>query len=224
MEWLWLILGVAGLGLLWLLIIGMEKLTERLKEHDEARRLTRQDIAARTAAAEEEFLEDQYAKASAKDYIENGDFTGKDDPRLKEAIETLSSEELVQSVTRRMFGNPEGTDGITATRSAFDQTPVRKRAVAKGDGVSPVKVRPTVKSTLSKSEQKMLKKIKQGDWLFSLFCLSLILERGINYEKNQSIIQYLGFGFGFIGLRCCNRDPRDASANPVFANSQQFRW
>ena len=163
MEWLWLILGIAGLGLLWLLIITMEKLTERLKVHDEARRLAKKDIAERTAAAESEFLEDQYAKANAKDYIENADFSGNDDPQLKAAIETLSSEELVQSAVRRMFGTPQGTDDITASRSAFDQTPTHKKVLAKGDGVTPVKVRSSARSTLSKSEQKMLKKIKQGD-------------------------------------------------------------
>ena len=163
MEWVWLLLGVAGLGLLWLLIIGMEKLSERLKAHDDARRIAAREIAARTAEAEEEFLEQQSAKADAQDFIETGTFTDKDDPRLKEAIETLSSDELVHSLTRRMLGTPQGTAGITATRSAFDQMPVHKKAVAKGDGVMPVKVKPSGKSALSKSKQKMLKKIKQGD-------------------------------------------------------------
>ena len=85
------------------------------------------------------------------------------DEELKAAIKTLSSEELVQSVARRVFGAPQGTEDITATRSAFDQTPVHKRVVAKGDGVTPVKVRSSARTALSKSEQKMLKKIKQGD-------------------------------------------------------------
>ncbi len=39
MEWLWLFLGIVGLGLIWLLILGMEKLSARLREHDEARRI-----------------------------------------------------------------------------------------------------------------------------------------------------------------------------------------
>ena len=81
---------------------------------------------------------------------------------LSEALETLSSEELVQSVARRVFGAPEGTEGITADQSAFDHLHAQK-VVAKGDGVTPVKVKPSSKSPLSKSEQKMLKKIKQGD-------------------------------------------------------------
>ena len=55
MEWLWLILSIVGLGLLWLLIMGMEKLTERLKANDEARRIQKQDIAERTAEAEAGF-------------------------------------------------------------------------------------------------------------------------------------------------------------------------
>ena len=163
MEWLWLILALVGLGLLWLLIMGMEKLTERLKEHDEARRAAREDIAERTAEAEEDFLIHQYEKANAMDYIENGEFKEGGDPKLHEAIRTLNSSELVQSMARRMFGEPQGTDAITASRSAFDQTPVRKKAVAKGNGVSPVKVKSSGKSELSKAEQKMLKKIKQGD-------------------------------------------------------------
>lgn len=163
MEWLWLILGIAGLGLLWLLIVGMEKLTERLKEHDEAHRRNNEDIAARTAAAESEFMATRYAKDNAMDYIENGNFNEQNDEELKAAIKTLSSEELVQSVARRVFGASQGTEDITATRSAFDQTPVHKRVVAKGNGVTPVKVRSSARTALSKSEQKMLKKIKQGD-------------------------------------------------------------
>ena len=150
MEWLWLFLGIIGLGLLWLLIIGMDKLTDRLKENDEARRRTARDIAERTA------------KADAKDYIENADLSNQDDSALKQAIDTLSGDELVQSVAKRVLGAPQGTDGITATQSAFDQTPVHK-VVAKGEGVMPVKVKSAEKSMLSKSEQKMLKKIKQGD-------------------------------------------------------------
>lgn len=162
MEWLWLFLGIVGLGLLWLLIIGMDKLTDRLKENDEARRRAARDIAERTAKAESDFLSDEYAKADAKDYIEYADLSDQDDSALKDAIDTLSPDELVQSVTRRVLGSPQGTDGITATKSAFDQNPVRK-VVAKGEGVMPVKVKSSEKSSLSKAEQKMLKKIKQGD-------------------------------------------------------------
>ena len=159
MEWLWLFLGIVGLGLLWLLIIGMEKLTERLKEHDEARRIATKRIAERTAEAEEEFIADQYAKAQAQDFIENADFGDKDDTdnvaALQKAINTLSAKELVQSVTKRMVGIPEDMENITATRSAFDQSPIRK-VVAKGDGITPVKVKPSEKPALSKAEQKIL--------------------------------------------------------------------
>ena len=166
MEWLWLVLGMVGLGLLWLLIIGMEKLTERLRAHDEARRLAAERIAERTAAAESDLLEKEYAKANAKDYIENADLNDIDDPdhatALQEAVQTLSTDELVQSVAKRMFGVPQGTNGIIATQSAFDQTPPKK-VVAKGEGITPVKVKPSTKPALSKSEQKMLKKIRQGD-------------------------------------------------------------
>ena len=161
MEWLWLFLGVAGLVLLWLLIIAMDKLVLRLKEHDEARKITVKNIKRRTEEAEADFLEKQYAKAEAKDYIENGEFTG-NDQTLQEAIDTLSSQELVRSVAKRVFGNPESTEIITARQSAFDQIKTKK-AIAKGDGITPVKVKPANKSALSKAEQKMLKKIKQGD-------------------------------------------------------------
>lgn len=161
MEWLWLILSVVGLGLLWLLIIGMEKLTQRLKEHDEIRKVTAKNIAKRTAEAEAEFMEQQYAKANAKDFIEHADFE-EDSEKLKEAIDTLSSEELVHSMAKRVFGAAEGTDGITAKQSAFDQVKPKK-VLAKGDSVTPVKVKSAEKPALSKSEQKMLKKIKQGD-------------------------------------------------------------
>jgi len=133
----------------------------RLKEHDEARKITVKNIKRRTEEAEADFLEKQHAKAEAKDYIENGDFTD-NDQTLQEAIDTLSSQELVQSVAKRVFGNPESTEIITARQSAFDQIK-NKKAIAKGDGITPVKVKPANKSALSKAEQKMLKKIKQGD-------------------------------------------------------------
>ena len=60
MEWLWLCLAIVGLGLLWLLIMGIEKLAERLKDHDEARRLATKKIAKRTAEADAEFMEQEY--------------------------------------------------------------------------------------------------------------------------------------------------------------------
>ena len=163
MEWLWLFLAVVGLGLLWLLIIGMEKLTERLKANDEARRMANKEIAERTAEAEANFWQEKVAKDSAQDYIEHAEFNGQDDATLREAIDTLSSQELVQSVAKRMFGaNNKSISEIEATRSVFDQNPVRK-VIAKGEGITPVKVKSSSKSQLSKSEQKMLKKIKQGD-------------------------------------------------------------
>ncbi len=164
MEWLWLFLGVVGLGLLWLLIIGMEKLSERLRIHDEERRNAAKRIAERTAEAEADFIQEEYKKNNAKDFIENANFNDGNpmtDAALKEAIDTLSAEELVKSVAKRMIGDGEDIEKITAKQSAFTQTPVRK-VVAKGDGVTPVKVQPSTKSALSKSEQKMLKKIKQG--------------------------------------------------------------
>ena len=68
MEWLWLLLSVAGLGLLWLLIVAMDKLTLRLKEHDEARKITIKSIKQRTEEAEAEFLEEQSLKEEAKNY------------------------------------------------------------------------------------------------------------------------------------------------------------
>ena len=66
MEWLWLLFSVGGLGLLWLLIVAMDKLTLRLKEHDEARKITIKSIKQRTEEAEAEFLEEQSLKEEAK--------------------------------------------------------------------------------------------------------------------------------------------------------------
>ena len=164
MEWLWLLLGILLLGILWLLILGVEKLSERMKQHDESRRLATERVAERTAEAESAFRRKQSRKILAKTFIEEADFSELSESDnaevLQEAVEALSTTELVQSVARRMFGAPESTDAITANQSAFD--PVR-RVVAKGEASSPVRVKASKKSPLSKSEQKMLKKIKQGD-------------------------------------------------------------
>ena len=165
MEWLWLLLSVAGLGLLWLLIVAMDKLTLRLKEHDEARKITIKSIKQRTEEAEAEFLEEQSLKEEAKDYIENADLSNNDPESreaFKEAINTLSSKEFMDSVMKRVFGAPTSMDEIKANQSALEQVSPKK-AVAKGDSVTPVKVRSSSKTPLSKTEQKMLKKIKQGD-------------------------------------------------------------
>ena len=56
MDWLWLLLAVIGLGLLWLLIMGMEKLSERMRANDDARRIAAREIAERTAAAENAYV------------------------------------------------------------------------------------------------------------------------------------------------------------------------
>ena len=66
MDWLWLLLSLAGLGLLWLLIMALDKLVLRLKEHDEARKITIKSIKQRTAEAEAELLEKQYLMVSTK--------------------------------------------------------------------------------------------------------------------------------------------------------------
>lgn len=166
MDWLWLFLGIVGLALLWLLIMWVERLAQRLKVQDEERRLASADIAERTAQAEAELIEKQATKDIAMDIIENGDIDT-DNPEemaiFKEAIETLNTQELIQAVSNRVFGAPQDTDVITADQSAFDQLQQPKKVIAKGEGITPVKVKPVEKSGLSKAEQKMLKKIKQGD-------------------------------------------------------------
>ncbi len=166
MDWLWLFLGIVGLALLWLLIMWIERLAQRIKIQDEQRRITSKDIAERTAKAEAELMEKQYEKEVAMDIIQNGDIdtnNPEDMAIFKEAVDTLSSQELIQAVSNRVFGAPQGTDDITANKSAFDELQQPQKVVAKGDGVTPVKVKPAEKSGLSKAEQKMLKKIKQGD-------------------------------------------------------------
>ena len=70
---------------------------------------------------------------------------------------------MIQAVSNRVFGAPQDTNVITADQSAFDQLQQPKKVIAKGEGITPVKVKPVEKSGLSKAEQKMLKKIKQGD-------------------------------------------------------------
>lgn len=165
MDWIWLLLGVVGLALLWLVIMWMEKLAERLKVHDEERKLTTADIAKRTAEAEAKFLEEQAIKENAKDIVAHAQIDQNDPEQVKmfiDAVDQLSTEELVQAATTRAFGAPQELDEFTAKQSAFDQLNPKK-VVAKGDGITPVKVKPAGNSALSKSEQKMLKKIKQGD-------------------------------------------------------------
>ena len=187
MEWVWLLLAIVGLGILWMLIVGVEKLTERLRLHDEARNLAARRIAAETDAAEADFMEKQYIKADAKAFIENADFSNQNDPdntaRLQSAISTLSSAELVEALTKRTFGTTSGTAEITANQSAFEVDHL-KTVVARSSAVNPVKVKPATKSALSKSEQKMLKKIRQGDWLFTQFWGIIIPEKGRkNHEE-----------------------------------------
>ena len=166
MEWLWLFLGIVGLALLWLLIMWVEKLAQRLKVHDEERRLASADIAERTAQAEAELIEKQATKDVAMDIIENGEIDTNNPEEMaifREAVDALNTQELIQAVSNRVFGAPQDTKIITANQSAFDHLQQPRKVVAQGEGITPVKVKPAEKSGLSKAEQKMLKKIKQGD-------------------------------------------------------------
>lgn len=161
MEWLWLLLALAGLGLLWLAMRGMDQLVRRVKSRDDARRADSAVLERKIAHEEANFLKVQ----AAKDYIENSRPAADADPdevpqEFKDAISVLSGDELLDSMVKRFFGDTKDTSGITATQSAFDQTPA-KTAVAKGNGVLPVKSKPTGKGSLSKAEEKIYKKIKQ---------------------------------------------------------------
>ena len=158
MEWLWLFLGIVGLALLWLLIMWVEKLAQRLKVHDEERRLASADIAERTAQAEAELIEKQATKDVAMDTNNPEEMA-----IFREAVDALNTQELIQAVSNRVFGAPQDTKIITANQSAFDHLQQPRKVVAQGEGITPVKVKPAEKSGLSKAEQKMLKKIKQGD-------------------------------------------------------------
>lgn len=161
-EWLWLLLALAGLGLLWLAIMGMEQLVKRVKNRDDAQRARSAVLEQKIAREEADFLHVQ----AAKDFIENARFDQDTDSAavsqgLQDAVDTLSGDELLDSMVKRLFGEAKGTAGITATQSAFAQKPA-KTAVAKGNGVLPVKAKPTGKGTLTKAEAKIYKKIKQG--------------------------------------------------------------
>lgn len=161
MEWLWLLVSVLGLGAMWLIIWGLEKLVAQMKTRDDARRVATDELAERIAVEEENFER----KQAAKEYLSQSHPTESGDRAPQEfidAINTLSAEELLDTMVQKVFGEPKDTQNITASQSAFSQQPV-KTAVAKGNGVLPVKTkRADDKTGLSKAEQKMLKKIKQG--------------------------------------------------------------
>lgn len=160
-EWLWLLLALAGLGLLWLAIMGMEQLVKRVKSRDDARRADSAVLEQKIAHEEADFLRVR----AAKDFIENGQPDVNADPNevpqeFKDAISVLSGDELLDSMVKRAFGENRGAADIIATQSAFDHNPA-KTVVAKGNGVLPVKAQPATKSSLTKAEEKMFKKIKQ---------------------------------------------------------------
>lgn len=164
MDWLWLILLLIGLGGLWFIIWGLERLTERMKKRDDQQRRDSRALQEKIDQEERKFLQVQ----AAKDYIINVDNipegpNGGVAPELSHAMSVLSSEEFVEAVITKAFaGAPaQNPDRVTASRSAFDEEP-EKVAVANGNGVLPVKTKASRKSGLSKAEQKMLKKIKQG--------------------------------------------------------------
>ncbi len=161
MEWLWLLVSLLGLGALWLIIMGLEKLVTHIKASDDARRAAADKLEKRIANEEENFA----MKQAAKEYLlaSRPVTAGSKVPtEFAVAMDTLSSDELLDTLVQKAFGNPQDTQNITATQSAFAQQPA-KMAVAKGKGVLPVKAkRADDKTGLTKAEQKMLKKIKQG--------------------------------------------------------------
>ena len=161
MEWLWLGVFALGLGAMWLIIWGLEKLVVQMKNRDDARRVATDKLAERIAVEEETFER----KQAAKEYLSQSHPAQEGDRAPQEfidAMNTLSADELLDTMVQKVFGDPKDTQNITASQSAFSQQPA-KTVVASGNGVLPVKTkRADDKTGLSKAEQKMLKKIKQG--------------------------------------------------------------
>lgn len=161
MEWLWLLLLLVGLGGLWLAIMGVERLSRKVKNREVKLRRETDALREKIAVEEDNFLRAQ----AAKDFIEHSPSSPAADPdavpaEFKDAMSLLSSDELLDSMVKKMFGENRNADSITATQSAFEREPAQV-AVAQGAGILPIKAKPSTKSALTKSEQKMLKKIKQ---------------------------------------------------------------
>ena len=136
-----------------------------MKNRDDERQVAADKLAERIAVEEETFERKQAAKAYLSQPLpaKEGDRAPQE---FIDAINTLSSEELLDTMVQKVFGDPKDTEDITASQSAFSQQPA-KTVVASGNGVVPVKTkRADDKTGLSKAEQKMLKKIKQGSWFF----------------------------------------------------------
>lgn len=153
MEWLWLLVSLLGLGALWLIIMGLEKLVGHLKTNDDVRREATDKLEKRIAEAEEDFA----MKQAAKEYLlspQPATTDGKVPAAFAAAMDTLSSDELLDTLVQKAFGNPQDTQKITATQSVFAQQPAKK-AVANGNGVLPVKTKKADDKTgLTKAEQK----------------------------------------------------------------------
>lgn len=161
MEWLWLLVCALGLGAMWLIIWGLEKLVAQMKSSDDARRVATDKLTERIAVEEEDFER----KQAAKEYLSQSHAAkadGRAPQEFIDAINTLSADELLDTMVQKVFGEPKDTQNITASQSAFSQQPA-KTVVANGNGVLPVKTkRADDKTGLTKAERKMLKKIKQG--------------------------------------------------------------
>lgn len=161
LEWLWVALLLAGLLVLWLMIKGVEKLTTRLKVRDERRHLETQKLADEIEREEKQFVRVR----AAKDYLENLPSEAAEETEVpeqfREAINTLSASELLDTMAKNTFGANPNPQRITATQSAFDMQP-EKVVVASGNGMVPVRAKVGRDSGLSRSEQKIYKKIKRG--------------------------------------------------------------
>lgn len=161
MEWLWLLLALAGLGLLWLAIRGIDQLVKRVKSRDDSRRADAVRLEQKIAREEANFLRVRAAKDFLERPQDNLNPDSNEVPQeFRDAMTLLSGDEFLDSMVKGVFGPTKDASGITATQSAFDSTPA-PTAVAKGNGVLPVKAGPAEKGALSKAEQKIYKKIKQ---------------------------------------------------------------
>ncbi len=158
MEWLYLLLFVGGLGLLWLIIKGVERLITIVKDRDVKIRKKREVLEKRIEQEEADF----YRTREYQEIIEN---TSPDKEITQEeyhqAMKNLSSDELMDSMIKRMFGNKEDNiENVQADKSAFAEEP-KDVVVASGKGIMPVKAKSSAKPLLSKQEQKIFNKIKQ---------------------------------------------------------------
>jgi hypothetical protein len=164
MQWVWLLVFLAALGLLWGAIKGTEWLIEYSRERNRVINEGKDIIRAMTEKEESEYIKELESRERVDKFVnleEWPDDFDKASPKFRAEFDSLTGAELIDVFMQRKYENGEverNAESAKATKSAFVK-PVKPKLVVGGQPkLTPIAGKK--QSKMSKKEQKVYDQVK----------------------------------------------------------------